>query len=404
MESTHIYIKFNQMRMSVSKGRYMENKLFDFGGYKIPYYKREVGENSGLLHCALSIKRGSMQDYIGGTAHCLEHMMIENEYVSSIDWNIVDRWAHTDFYDTTYYFLVSTENFKYVYEIIQGMLSGRWLTKSIYTNILPHIIEEYLKEIDTVDSVKKRALFSKSIYEKKLPIGVCNSVYKIQYRDIEKYYTENYLKSMPLFIVSGDTKNFEKKYYEKIESDKYNILKETIDYIPLSFDNDLIINNFEIMHIYINIDIEQKPIFFQYEARFIRACITSNCLNSILKEELGTEFQFIECRLVRLSTGFYFIDMKFRKIQNNICCIIDLIKNIKWCKYLELIREEIHFFLKEYCKIRGTNLGNIVNEILNSVIFNADYLKDKSLFQVKTEEIVAFLEELTLRHKFRIIL
>lgn len=251
MESTHIYIKFNQMRMSVSKGRYMENKLFDFGGYKIPYYKREVGENSGLLHCALSIKRGSMQDYIGGTAHCLEHMMIENEYVSSIDWNIVDRWAHTDFYDTTYYFLVSTENFKYVYEIIQGMLSGRWLTKSIYTNILPHIIEEYLKEIDTVDSVKKRALFSKSIYEKKLPIGVCNSVYKIQYRDIEKYYTENYLKSMPLFIVSGDTKNFEKKYYEKIESDKYNILKETIDYIPLSFDNDLIINNFEIMHIYI---------------------------------------------------------------------------------------------------------------------------------------------------------
>lgn len=96
--------------------------------------------------------------------------------------------------------------------------------------------------------------------------------------------------------------------------------------------------------------------------------------------------------------------MKFRKIQNNICCIIDLIKNIKWCKYLELIREEIHFFLEEYCKIRGTNLGNIVNEILNSVIFNADYLKDKSLFQVKTEEIVAFLEELTLRHKFRIIL
>lgn len=404
MESTHIYIKFNQMRMSVGKGRYMENKLFDFGGYKIPYYKRDVGENSGLLHCALSIKSGSMQDYIGGTAHCLEHMMIENEYVSSIDWNIVDRWAHTDFYDTTYYFLVNTENFKYVYEIIEGVLSGRWLTKSIYTNILPHIIEEYLKEFDKVDSVKKRALFSKSIYEKKLPIGVCDSVYKIQYGDIEKYYTENYLKSMPLFIVSGDTKNFEKKYYKNIESDKYNILKETIDYMPLSFDNDLIINNFEMMHMYINIDIEQKPIFFQYEARFIRACITSNCLNFILRAELGSEFQFIECRLVRLSTGFYLIDMKFRKIKNNIFCIIDLIKNIKWCKYLELIREEIHLFLEEYCKMRGTNLGNIVNEILNSVIFNADYLNDKSLFQVKAEEIVAFLEELTLRHKYRIIL
>ena len=251
----------------------MENMLFDFGGCKIPYYKREVGGNSGLLHCALSIKKGSMQDYIGGTAHCLEHMMIENEYVSSIDWNIVDRWAHTDFYETTYYFLVNTENFKYVYEIMHGVLSGRWLTKDIYNNIRPHIIEEYLKESNKVDNMKKRALFSKSIYEKKLPIGVCDSVYKIQYGDIEKYYTENYLKSMPLFIVAGDTKNFERIYHKKIESDKSNILNDIVNCMPLSFHNELIINNFDIMHMYINIDIEQKHIFFQYEARFMRAFI-----------------------------------------------------------------------------------------------------------------------------------
>ena len=42
------------MRMSVSKGRYMENKLFDFGGYKIPYYKREVGENARLMKAVRS--------------------------------------------------------------------------------------------------------------------------------------------------------------------------------------------------------------------------------------------------------------------------------------------------------------------------------------------------------------
>lgn len=382
----------------------MENMLFDFGGCKIPYYKREVGGNSGLLHCALSIKKGSMQDYIGGTAHCLEHMMIENEYVSFIDWNIVDRWAHTDFYETTYYFLVNTENFKYVYEIMQGVLSGRWLTKDIYNNIRPHIIEEYLKESNKVDNMKKRALFSKSIYEKKLPIGVCDSVYKIQYGDIEKYYTENYLKSMPLFIVAGDTKNFERIYHKKIESDKSNILNDIVNCMPLSFHNDLIINNFDIMHMYINIDIEQKPIFFQYEARFMRACIVSNCLNFILREELGKEFKFIECRLVRLSTGFFLIDIMFRKIKNNICYIIDLIRNIKWFRYSDFICEEISLFLEQYCKMRGTNLGNIVNEILNSVIFSADYLDDKSLFKVKAEEIIAFLEELTLHHKFRIIL
>lgn len=382
----------------------MENMLFDFGGQKIPYYKREVGENSGLLHCALSIKKGSMQDYIGGTAHCLEHMMIENEYVSSIDWNLVDRWAHTDFYETTYYFLVSTENFEYVYDIIQGVLSGRWLKESVYNNIRPHIIEEYLKESDKVDNMKKKALFSKSIYEKKLPIGVCDSVYKIQYGDIEKYFAENYLRSMPLFIVAGDTKNFEKIYNKKIVRGKYNVLKDRVNCMPLSFDDDLIINNFEMTHVYINIDIEQKPIFYQYEARFIRACIATNCLNFILREELENEFQFIECRLVRLSTGFYLIDIMFRKTNNDNCRIIDLIKNIKWCRYSDFICKEIRLFLKQYCKMRGTNLGNIVNEILNNVIFGADYLEDKSLFQVEVEEIVTFLEDLALHHKFRIIL
>ena len=152
----------------------MKYRWFDFGEKKIPYYKKEIGENSDLLHCALSIKKGSMQDYIAGTAHCLEHMMIENEHVSSINWDLVDRWAHTDFYETTYYFYASVENFEYIYDIIQGILSGDWLKKNVFSNIWPGIIEEYSNEISKVDNAKKKALFSKSIYEEKMPIGVCD--------------------------------------------------------------------------------------------------------------------------------------------------------------------------------------------------------------------------------------
>ena len=36
----------------------MKYRWFDFGEKKIPYYKKEIGEISDLLHCALSIKKG----------------------------------------------------------------------------------------------------------------------------------------------------------------------------------------------------------------------------------------------------------------------------------------------------------------------------------------------------------
>ena len=202
----------------------MKYRWFDFGEKKIPYYKKEIGENSDLLHCALSIKKGSMQDYIAGTAHCLEHMMIENEHVSSINWDLVDRWAHTDFYETTYYFYASVENFEYIYDIIQGILSGDWLKKNVFSNIWPGIIEEYSNEISKVDNAKKKALFSKSIYEEKMPIGVCDSIYKIQYEDIENYFIENYLKSIPGFIIVHST--LIKRQYEQ----QRNYYKKCRDY------------------------------------------------------------------------------------------------------------------------------------------------------------------------------
>ena len=71
------------------------------------------------------------------------------------------------FYETTYYFYASVENFEYIYDIIQGILSGDWLKKNVFSNIWPGIIEEYSNEISKVDNAKKKALFSKSIYEEK---------------------------------------------------------------------------------------------------------------------------------------------------------------------------------------------------------------------------------------------
>ena len=90
---------------------------------------------------------------------------------------------------------------------------------------------------------------------------MCDSIYKIQYEDIENYFIENYLKSIPVFIVAGDTIRFEKMYKEKIVSGEYDVMKDRVNCMPLSFDNDLIIKNMEVTHIYINVDIEQRPIF-----------------------------------------------------------------------------------------------------------------------------------------------
>ena len=106
---------------------------------------------------------------------------------------------------------------------------------------------------------------------------------KIQYEDIENYFIENYLKSIPVFIVAGDTIRFEKMYKEKIVSGEYDVMKDRVNCMPLSFDNDLIIKNMEVTHIYINVDIEQRPIFYQYEL-ICKSIYAANCMNFILKK------------------------------------------------------------------------------------------------------------------------
>ena len=62
---------------------------------------------------------------------------------------------------------------------------------------------------------KRKHCLVNQFMKKKMPIGVCDSIYKIQYEDIENYFIENYLKSIPVFIVAGDTIRFEKMYKRK---------------------------------------------------------------------------------------------------------------------------------------------------------------------------------------------
>ena len=52
--------------------------------------------------------------------------------------------------------------------------------------------------------------------------------------------------------------------------------------------------------------------------------------------------------------------------------------------------------MKQYCKVIGTNLGNTVNKILNHTIYGANYIEDRSLFQIRAEDIITFLEGLAL--------
>lgn len=141
-------------------------------------------------------------------------------------------------------------------------------------------------------------------------------------------------------------------------------------------------------------------------------CVISDEIAKMNELNIGDELQFNDykdrenssvCRLVRLSKGFCLIDIMFKKTIYDNFKIIGLIKNIKWWGYLDYIYKEIHLFMKQYCKVIGTNLGNTVNKILNHTIYGANYIEDRSLFQIRAEDIITFLEGLALYHKFRIV-
>lgn len=379
---------------------------------RIPCYLNKVDFNTDILACALVVKSGSLQDEIPGTAHILEHVMIENQEIKNWDWNIIDRRAHTDFYETTYYFKTNKDIFTIGLEFIESIVEGFWLSEENFELVKKNIVDEYNFLLEKDEFLILNALLKKSALENHIPIGTIKTIEKVTFKDIKSYYEKQYLPDNIFIVISGCVSLYELK---KIVNKEMNFIEEELsikkiaeEFPKLVFQNDIynVFNNDNKILIFFNINKNQNPIFNKTINQTTEEALLIECLQVILSEYTAEFTKCIKCNLVQVSFGYYLIKVEIIKEDNVYLTtetIIKKILNLNVNMYFQTITEIIENVLIER-KI-GTNLGIILEEQINSILYSEKYGSKEecnSIFGV--ERIIKKLDELLHSNKYRVII
>jgi|GEM_PF-1277454 len=379
---------------------------------RIPCYLNKVDINTDLLACALVVKSGSIQDEIPGTAHILEHVMIENQVIKNWDWNIIDRKAHTDFYETTYFFKVNKDIFKIGLELIESIVEGLWLNEENFELVKKNIVDEYNSLLKKDEFLILNALLKKSALEGHIPIGTIKTIEKITFEDIKSYYEKHYLSDNIFIVISGCVDWYELK---KIVNKEMNFIEEELsvkkfvqEFPKLLFQNDIynvLRNKDNKVFIFFNINKNQNPIFNKTTNQKIEEALVIECLQDILCEYTSEFAKCIKCNLVQVSFGYYLIKVEII-IDDNVYLstetIIKKILNLNVSMYFQSITEKIEDVLIE--QNIGTNLGIILEEQIKSILYSEQYGgKDECNSTFCVERIIKKLDEVLHSNKYRVI-
>ena len=380
---------------------------------RIPCYLNKVDFNTDILACALVVKSGSLQDEIPGTAHILEHVMIENQVIKNWDWDTIDRRAHTDFYETTYYFKTNKNIFNIGFEFIESIVDGLWLNEENFELVKKNIVDEYNSLLKKDEFLILNALLKNSAFENHIPIGTLETIEKITFKDIKSYYEKNYLSDNIFIVISGYVSlcELKKTVYKDINfiEEELNIKKIAEEYPKLVFQNDIynvLPNNDNNILIFFNINKNQNPMFNKTINQTTEEALLIECLQAILNEYTKEFTKCVKCNLVQVSFGYYLIKVVIIKedsVNLTTESIIKKILNLNIKMYFQTITEIIENVHIEQ-KI-GTNLGIILEEQISSILYCEKYDgKDECNSIFCAERIINKLDELLHSNKYRVII
>ncbi len=380
---------------------------------RIPCYLNKVDFNTDILACALVVKSGSLQDEIPGTAHILEHVMIENQVIKNWDWSTIDRRAHTDFYETTYFFKTNKNILNIGLEFIESIVEGLWLNEENFELVKKNIVDEYNSLIKRDEFSILNALLKNSAFENHIPIGTLKTIEEVSFKDIKSYYKKHYLSDNIFIVISGCVSLYELKkiVYKEINfiEEELSIKKITEELPKLVFQNDIynvFPDNDNKILLFFNIDKNQNPIFNKTINQTTEEALLIECLQVILSEYTKEFTKCIKCNLVQVSFGYYLIKIVIIKKDNvyyTTNAIIEKIINLNVNTYFQTITEIIENVQIE--REIGTNLGIILEEQINSILYCEKYDgKDEcnSIFSV--ERIINRLDELLHSNHYRVII
>lgn len=169
----------------------------------------------------LIIKIGSMDEEIAGLAHFVEHMQLAFDRMGLLEQHekfTICGKTHLEYTMYEFNCCGDSESMNIVFDIMRNILNGRYL--------IPNFIEIIRKDI--LDELYRKNLTSQSIQDfviltnkKELPIGNAETICKITFKDIQKFFKEKYCKAPVYICIAGnyiekDIKNFvQRKFWNQ---------------------------------------------------------------------------------------------------------------------------------------------------------------------------------------------
>lgn len=350
---------------------------------KIYYRKQDNGfvniirESSGknaMMVLVLTIKVGSLYDDKKlGISHYIEHCNMifdRNNSIKNKDSLFVH--ASTDYYSTSYYFQILmndkvNETINETFQIIQNIISGKYLQPDIMDQITKDIQYEYDNKKTNKEYLMLKKYFQNTSFKDQDPIGVPEIFNHYSYNDLIDFYTKYYHSdNMGITIVCNTHIKDLTKRIAKLVFQKSINCKDTYPLWQLQFPSkiEIIRNNNDIyMYRFLKVSKHNK---YQYLKEvmildiildLLQLTLNCDCKNTIISEKYT--FVYFDFHLQNSMNDITNIDM----IEKIVASAEKLLNS----KFYELINGYIHCIQNIWNK---TGMHEKSLELTNHYIYN----------------------------------
>ena len=380
-----------------------KNKLIIYKmGNGIKTYIKELDSNINYCHFAIVIKSGSLSDKKNfGEAHFLEHILLEFDRQKLYS-NIKYKIKGTTSLDKTI-FMLSCENkdIDRIIILLQNIISGKYLKKENIENVRLDVINEYNREVlnNRAYSLMYKELLSLSKISNSIPIGNINSIKKIKYNDLVKYFKQNYVSENIAILCIGNfncnkifkkiLKNFDnnligKHLFYNIEKKKNNFPNRII---TSESHINVITPNIETIHIFVLKN-------FENEKDFLIESIITTFIHEILNFLLNDSIYDVKIEINQLCSKGRFIHIILfpNKHINDLSLyikyfcskILNYLENKQYYKLLDEIFAEYY----TYFSLEEVNSMQYINQMIDNFLYEKPIYNNNS-------EVIKLLEKIS---------
>lgn len=171
----------------------------------LKYQGLKAATNDNNIYCSLVVRSGSLCDVVHGSAHFLEHMLLN--FVKIYGYNrskALPVAGRTSFDRTSFYFCCNMETFDSTIDLVKTIILGVYLDEEYFDGVKYDILAEYRNCNRIVQREKAFLSIASQNISHFIPIGTTSSIMSLKFNDIAAFFSKEYLVKNMLLITCGD--------------------------------------------------------------------------------------------------------------------------------------------------------------------------------------------------------